>query len=527
MRHLSFAIRRRVAGPEPALAEPARPEAASRRARQARPILAGPPTRRRGPVTWLLLAGCLMVAAVPLLVELGAVPAVTPGERQALKQSQRHWAKWQASAPIPGWRALLDRLMPPASGPNGASGEVALTEPPGRSWLHLAAFAGLDQSSGPSARRYRARLVSVAATLVAVAAIYWAGYSIGGAVTALLAGLMTASMPAVILEGRLATATMPITAGSVLAVAAALWAIRPYRPAPTAARQAGGWTLCGLALAAVTVIGGAVSLLPVVVALAVLAALCPRRLGHALGLVAALGGALLLTLPWMVHVLRQTDVGWVSLMGAGLGPGTRLAPSELAQALGWRVFAVVLATLPWTLWLVVGLWPPLGSTGRRTRRRMFLGWSWFVASAVVLVALAPGGVMRAITPMLPLAALVGAQVLRQFVDLSAEGRYARPWQLGRWAQGGAIAIGSVLLPVGLWLQPRLVTTGWLDEALTAPVGWGYAAGMAAALLLLALVGLKLAAGQFPGKATVAWAIWTAVATTLVLIPAARGPALLG
>ena len=87
-------------------------------------------------------------------------------------------------------------------------------------------------------------------TLAALGAVFWAGTQLGGLGTAVLAGLVFLANPLWLVFGRSATAEAPAVAAALLAAAAALWAMRPLRPAAKLRRQLSGYTLSGLLLGA-------------------------------------------------------------------------------------------------------------------------------------------------------------------------------------------------------------------------------------------------------------------------------------
>src|SRR5699024_3663210 len=99
-------------------------------------------------------------------------------------------------------------------------------------------------------------------------------------------------------QSHIATAQMPALALNSLAIASALWAIRPLRPVAGIIRQAAGWTICGAAVAMAILTGGPLALIPLLCTLIVLVCVCPHRAAHLLGLIAAGCIAILLITPW-------------------------------------------------------------------------------------------------------------------------------------------------------------------------------------------------------------------------------------
>jgi hypothetical protein len=200
-------------------------------------------------------------------------------------------------------------------------------------------------------------------------------------------------------------------------------------------------------------------------------------------------------------------------------------PGVFGAAVLDRLAWVLVAALPWSVWLVIGVCQPFSTSSSARRGQMLLGWGWFVATGLAVLVAGVGLRGRSAWPLLPVGALLVAQVLRQFIELSAEGRHARLWRVGRWAQFAGVAVVSVVLPTGLWLQPRMVAWGWLARPLTGPVHWAFAAGLGVALVAIALISLRMVLRHYPGRAVVAWAVWTVVAATLTLVVATEGAAL--
>jgi 4-amino-4-deoxy-L-arabinose transferase-like glycosyltransferase len=469
-------------------------------------------------LAWLTLLGCLLLAGLPIAVRLRGLPPVTMAENQALAQSEASWAHFNSDRWSGQLSELFDGLVPIADG------QAALDRPPGRTWLHLLTFSAMDEPGAHAATlRLHARWASAGAALLAVASVFWAGYSIGGPRSASLAGLVAGTSPAMLFFGRVATTTMPLVASLMLAVAAALWAMRPFRPSPSAWRQASGWALVGLALAAAVLLAGLTAGLAAVVPLAVLLLLCPRRMNHLIGLAASMGLATLAIGPWVLYVHQNAPAAWVAWLGGGLTPAAT-APGELAALVSYRLGLLLILALPWSIWLVAGLVQPFSKSSVTRRGRLMLGWSWFVAMAALLLPEA-GPTSMALVPLLAVTALLVGQGFEQFMALSAEGRHARFWRWGRWGQLALLAGLSLAVPMVLAGQDQLMSWGLIDQRWLAPLHWAGAG--AAGLVLLGVAGLsaRFAVGHHPGRAVVCWAVWTALATTLLLAQASQGPAL--
>ncbi|MEX2387966.1 MAG: hypothetical protein WD534_08810, partial [Phycisphaeraceae bacterium] len=252
-------------------------------------------------IAWLAALACLLVAAGPLSIGLFHPDTLHPLEVDDLARSTQ---TWQQQAELPSMPGSLEPWVPVLDD------QPQLDRPPGGTWLHLLAFAGLEADATADERLMHARLASLVLALLTILAVFWAAMSIGGLLPATLAGLVAGSLPVLMFHGRLASDHLAPAALATLAVAAAIWALRPLRPANHLVRQGLGWMLCGLLLGLATLTGGlpatAAALLPLVLILI----LCPNRLSHGLGLVAALFIAGLVTTPWALYVHEQDPDVW-------------------------------------------------------------------------------------------------------------------------------------------------------------------------------------------------------------------------
>lgn len=490
--------------PSPAAAGVSRPRRA----------LSIPPKQRDHILPWLTVLACLLLAAAPLLIELGRPDVVDRNEALTLATSVQTWRDARALRGDDG------SLVPPTPRFNG---EPMVQRPPGVTWLHLIAFSTLDRADAPlESLILRGRLVSVAFALLAIAAVFWAGMSIGGLTTAALSALVCAALPLVVHEGRMATPAMPQLGAAMLCVAAALWAARPLKPAPALLRQASGWTIAGVALGATVLIGGIEIVAKVLVPLAIVLAICPRRLSYFFGIVAVVSIAALMVTPWALHVHEQDPTAWRSWLGR-VTPALWTRPAELVDVVGHRVVWMLLATLPWTVWLLGGLIQPLSTSSKGVRQRMFMGWVWFLGVVLLLVLLPPQRGSAELLLALPAAALLVAQVFRQYTDLSDEGRHARYWRLVRYPYIAVLLALSIALPLAMAWQHELHADGYLPRLVVPPMNWLYWAGLAAVLLGIVGLSIRFAVQHFPARALVCWAIWVIVACGVMSIPLARGP----
>jgi 4-amino-4-deoxy-L-arabinose transferase-like glycosyltransferase len=465
-------------------------------------------------LTWIILAGCLGLMAFEVFIDLNRPDVVDRREARAIAISAETWRhKRTLETEQMDVEAWLPRLR----------GEVVLQEAPGLSWLHMLAIElfGDEQLSSEEVI-YQARVVSAVMGLVTVAAVFWAGMSIGGWVTATLAALICLSCPLLVQQSRLAVADVPGLAWAILSLAAALWATRPLRPVASLTRQALGWTLCGLGLGLALLTLGPAALPLVVGPLLMILLLCPHRIGHLMGLVASILIAALMIMPWLAYVQQHDGQIWRQWLGE-VQPLGWSDPARLGRLGGERLVAIAAAVVPWTLWLIGGLLQPFSTSSQGSRQRMFVGWVWFITVGMLLLLSPEDGHNMSMIAAIPAGAVLMGQLFRQWADLSAEGRHARLWRILRWPQVVLVVAGSALVPAALYGQPLLLERGWLSDPVLANSSVVFATGLGVVLLALALLGLRAAMKGYPAKALVCWALWVACATAVVMIPLSRGP----
>ncbi len=309
---------------------------------------------------------------------------------------------------------------------------------------------------------------------------------------------------------------------AILSVAAAIWAIRPLKMPGGLVRQASGWLMCGLFLGMAVLTGGAADLPFILVPILLIFALYPHRLSHFMGLVAAVIIAGLLTTPWALYVHEQNAAVWQSWAHT-LVPDYFHDIKALGEVVSERFVLLVLATLPWTGWLIAGLLQPFSTSSHGSRLRMFLGWVWFVPVGLLMLG-APGyGTLREMMLVLPAAALLSGQVLRQYSDLSDEGRHARIWRLLRWPNAFVLMFASVAIALVGRFQPGIIRAGWLPEPVLATMSVWYWVGLGVVLLLIVILSMRYAERHHPGRTVVCWAAWTIVAWCALVVPVTRGP----
>ena len=477
---------------------------------------AQPPKRERSAwMAWLSLLLCLVVIAAGVLSGIGAWGVMPGREAAALDRMQETWAHQRALEDSEEWEPLA---WTPVEG-----GELRFGDPPGALWLQMMAMRDLrGREVDRSTMRLRSRLVSAAMLLLAVAGTFWATYAIGGVLPATLAALAAGSMPLWLAWGRTADPAVVTAGWTMLAVGAGMWATRPLRPPPSVVRQVLGWALCGVLLGAAVLSGGLRALPPAVAPLVIVLVIAPHRVGHLLGLLAALATMALMLTPWALHVHEHNAAAWHTWWQA-LSPTQWDRPvgygKLMLERLGW--LAVLL--LPWTLWVVAGLLQTFSTSTTGSRFRMLIGWVWFVLISAMLVA-SPGD--RPVQPLLlavPAAAVVVGQLFRQFSDLASGGRFPRLWKWLRWPHFGVLAALTLVLPGAAIFQQALVRSEVLDSPWVAPMAWQYwAAGAVTGGLLLGW-SIKTLVRHEPARCGMLWGVWGVVMTAFFAGPVARGP----
>ena len=352
------------------------------------------------------------------------------------------------------------------------------------------------------------RLLSVLLVGLAVAAACRAGSQLGGARAGLLAGATMLGSPTLWAWGRAATPATLQLAASLLAVAGALSAIRPFKPPPRRGRLAGGWVLAGLGFAGAALAGGAAAAVPPAAVVVVLVALSPRRFGDAAGLLAAGCLGVLLTLPWLLP--GESGAAVVTLFPGSIGGGggeivsLRSLAADLGGALGpWLPLAAGAAVLPFT-----------GQVKRQgTAGRLIHGWSLAVVALGVCLSLAaaPGSAWAEPGAMLFAAAAVSVavgQALSAMAEAAETGRRMWLWRVVSVATAAGLLAISVALgwsaslagwPVAAaWMPPLARLAGW---ATVWPVLLAVTAG------LLALAAAVPAWGDRPVWAAAGFAAW--------------------
>ncbi len=462
---------------------------------------------------WLILLALIALYLPLALINLGE-PAVTgPEEARALALAVET-SNRQDSLKLVG-SSSPEYWLPQHAG------LVSTETPPAALWTHVISFRLAQLTTPeptPEDRLLWARGASVLAGVLALAAVFWAGHSLAGSPGAGIAGLLCVASPLYLWHARQATPTMLYLAGWTLAIAAALWALRPLRPAPSAARQATGWILCGLATALAVLAVGPGAFLSVGLPILLFVFLCPNRISHLLGWFTALLIACLFLTPWAIFTIKQTRESVLDDISIFI-PAHWASLRQLA-AIGWeRALYVPLSLGPWFLWIAGAVAQPFSASAAGVRVRMFLGWSAFAVAILVTLGAHELEWWSCLAVCVPASALLLAQLMTHYSDLAEVGRYPRSWRLIVWPH----AILLTLAPLGVaW---ALFTPDILAQPIEpwSPTDPGIAIAIAVSGLLLAMVAARYATLDDPRKAMTAWALVICVIMLGVIPQIAHGP----
>lgn len=494
-------------------------------------VKAGAPAPRRNVrLAWLVLVGLLLLALPALLFDVQQPAVWTEREAKSIAIASE---TLQRKTPMAEVETSLDDWTPVYQG------VTRWDLPPGGVWLQQVMYLGVSPdeqqavdsiatlSENPQAIVTRSRLGSVLMALLFVAGVYWAGHSIGGTLTAAISALVGMTLPLVVGLGRVATPEIAALAWSTLSIAAALWAMRPLRSSPALWRQLIGWVVSGIGLGLAILTAGPTIAAPTALCTLAIAMVCPRRVGHVMGMLSSFAIATLLITPWALHVHDHNPDIWRLWLNQFNPIDTQTPWLAMLQRAGIRLGLAAAAAGLWVIWLIPALIQPFSSSTGSARRKMLLGWVWLIVAATLLALRPQGDLVGGLLLVLaPLAVAIGL-VTQQFHDRAAEGRYARLWGLGRWVACAAALILSLALPaLGYTINHHPDLVGWLaqtDPALLQDTHLSYYASAAAALLLTTVLATRFAAAHHPAQTIAALACWLIIAYAMAAFPIARGP----
>ena len=304
-------------------------------------------------------------------------------------------------------------------------------------------------------------------------------------------------MSAFVRQARFATYDTHMLGFVTLAVAAGLWAMKSSRRM--------GWILAGLAMGAAGMTKGPLAFALVAGPLAVMIAV-DRTNGrqNAGGLLIALALALLLTAPWTLYMLTHIAAARSRLATE------YFVPTDVSKP-PWYYIGLIGMVLPWSLWFVISVFRPFTVFGDE-RRRLLMAWSWF-AFLFVLFSIPGAKAQRYISPILPAAGLMIAQLWSTYDRIAEEGRETRHINWLRIPHWIILLIVSLVFSTFIIFQDTLLKYG-LIQRMELP-GFSALSGFLIGVLLITLT-ICGAWWHFRGKpyrAAVITAIWAAALFT--------------
>jgi 4-amino-4-deoxy-L-arabinose transferase-like glycosyltransferase len=430
----------------------------------------------------------LLACLPPLLIDLGRRDSTHTMENVALVVSQETWLRSDRGE-LPTWYLTTNDHIP------------RLEKPPLLTWLNFAAWWDLEPGQcEPALLVHRARLVSVALTLVLLGAIFWLGLSLADLRLAVMATLIAGTMMLVQKHGRTASYDIQFVAWMTLAVAAGVWAVNPRGDPATRVRVLAGWAMCGLALLA-----SALTKNPVAVLLAIpplglvigLAAAPTRRRQALLGMTIAAAVATLIVGTWYLFASRLHP-----LAGETLWDESRKV-RRWGFGQWYYYLGLIGLVVPWSVWLVSGLFHPFVTQENRENRMRWVPLAWFVG-LVVVFSLSSAKQQRYILPIVPAAALLTAWVWRDHSITAARGTVGRPPGELYWPHWLGLIVCSILL------LPFLTVPELLDLGVVGAMPWPAAVAFGGGLLVLSLLGLHLHRQWRPDAAFAVSVLWSLV-----------------
>lgn len=438
----------------------------------------------------------LLICAVPLLVDLGARNPQHWMEGAALMTSQETWLNQHAG----DGQAWLNPTI---------NTSPRLNKPPLVIWLNMAAWTGLTpETSTTDQLMHRARLVTVGMGLLLTAGVFWMGCTLRGPRLGLVAAMIASTTPVFLqLQSRMASYDIHLVAWTTLACAAALWAMQPFGGEYSRRRAFAGWLVCGAAAGLSWMSKNPLGLLTLGLLLGPLAVLDPRRIRCLLwGLPIALALCLFVVAPWYVYQYTQNRQAVMAILGqeySGLDSNRH----------GPFFYVIILRlALPWTLWLIGGLFHPFMGEQKGDRRNRLVAWLWFILLLLIFSS-HPGKGPRYILPILPALALMAGQVLVDHqvrADRGLDVKGANLLIIPHWLIVLAASVG--LVPF-LASNADTVTIKWLDSLTLASIRPAVAIVVTAMLVLLALVGAWRHLTNRPLQAAMFAGVWTIVLST--------------
>lgn len=453
--------------------------------------------------SWIRLVIALALCAPALFISLDRAHPTDRAEQVALAVARETWTRYRATG---DFDALLIASL---------NRDQYLKDPPLSTWLTIAAWSDLSPARAqPRQLIGRARVVSAIMALLTVAATYWAGHTLGGVRVALFSALATGTALITIHQCRQVTPHAHMLAWVTLAVAAGLWAMRPFKPVNWVSRRVTGWLTAGLALGAAILTQGPMAAVFVAPPLVAAIVLTPhRRPGNFFGLLFAMICGVIVAAPWYLYVIDHVPRAVERLLPAMLLP-------EQLVLITWRHLALGLLVAPWVVWLIGALFQPFIRAEAEQRRQLLIAWFWFVL-VFTTFSIPAAKNARYLLPLAPAIGLMVGQLFAFHVTLARQRQLDVGVNLLRVPHWAGMAIASVGLPLIIAFQDDLATLGdrvewrWLAEIDLPGIGPVMAVLLGAALSLITLLGIRWHFYKWqPDGAFYATACWMVVASTI-------------
>ncbi len=448
---------------------------------------------------WLMLLLVLVVSAGPMFVVVGRGDTKRTMENITVASAQETWLRqhgWQDIPPdADAW------LMPTRNG------RPRIVKPPMVVWLDMLAWTGLSPGDSSAQQLLtRARWVSAGMGLMVVAGVFWLGRVLWDRRVAVMAALAAGTCLFLTRQARIASYDIHMVGWATLAVASAVWAMRPFAARSGVARTVGGWCLAGVALAAAYMSKNPLALLagaaPVLTTIIVVGERLRRNIAGLVGMLLIAG---LLILPWHLYVADVLGDAGGRLLNEYKAQRSEFQPP-------WYYVGLIGLVFPWSIWLVAALIQPFVRAGKEGRRRLLVAWAWFVLIFVVFSI--PGAKQqRYILPIVPAAALLIGQLWRYHQVLSERGEVdpgVNTLRVPHWAI-------LIVVSLGYWpfmaYQRAMLEAGWFEQMPVGALSHWIAGPTAAVLILLAAVGAFWHFRWRPMRAMVVTSLWSAVLLT--------------
>jgi 4-amino-4-deoxy-L-arabinose transferase-like glycosyltransferase len=395
------------------------------------------------------------------------------------------------------------------------NGAPRVVKPPLAVWSAMLTWTGLSPDDVELQTLItRARLGGVVMGLLTVAGLFWIGTTLIDIRLGALAGLFAATLPYFQEYARIPAYDNYMLGWCTLAVAAGMWSMRPFSSAPGLARRLIGWGMAAVFLWLGWMSKGPQSIVWFAAGTAPVIALDRRRRWvNLVAMVVAIVLAAAMYWPWHAALGREVENPSASLLGEYSGPKWDYRPF-------WWYVPRLYLLLPWLIWVIAGLVHPWARASGDARRVRLIAWMWFLI-VLVAVSVFPAKVHRYLLPIVPSAALLGAQVWRDHIALARDGRPDRTASrlyVPHWIVVLVVSIGVMLL----FATPEwAVERGWVEPYVRNALGPAASLALGVVLLGLGAAGWRWHARMRPDLAAAAAIVWAVILTTLMWDISAR------